>query len=104
MAGKPGRSGGSRANTGGARPGAGRKPAKPTFLDIAATDDPRIFLSRVMANDAADMRLRLEAAKALMPFTHCKAELCKKDQAQVAAKKAGTGRFGASPSPVRLVK
>lgn len=104
MAGKPGRSGGSRANTGGARPGAGRKPAKPTFLDIDATDDPLIFLSRVMQNDDADMRLRLAAAIAMMPFTHSKAELGKKDQAQVAAKKAGAGRFGATSPPVRLVK
>lgn len=104
MAGKPGRSGGSRANTGGARPGAGRKPAEPVFLDIAATDDPLIFLRRVMQNDAADMKLRLSAATALMPFVHAKKAEGVKDQKQDAAKKAGTGRFGASPPPVRLVK
>lgn len=103
MAGKPGRSGGSRANTGGARPGAGRKPTPPTFLDIAPTNDPLEFLRQVMQNDAADMKLRLAAAIAMMPFTHSKAELGKKDQAKVAAKKVGGGRFGPSSPPVRLV-
>ena len=104
MAGKPGRSGGSRANTGGARPGAGRKPTPPTFLDIPVTNDPLEFLRHVMTSNTADMKLRLEAAKAMMPFTHCKAELGKKDEKQAAAKKAGSGTFAPSRSPVRLVR
>ncbi len=103
MAGKPGRSGGARPNTGGARPGAGRKPTPATFLDIPATNDPLQFLRSVMADNAADMKLRLEAAKTLMPFLHGKAELGKKDLAQVAAKKAGSGRFGPSAPPLREV-
>jgi phage terminase small subunit len=56
-----------------------------------------------MQNDAADMKLRLEAAKCLMPFIHSRAELGKKDLAQTAAKKAGFGRFSASKPPLRVV-
>jgi phage terminase small subunit len=97
MAGKPGMKGG-----GGARPGAGRKPAKPVLLALPATNDPLVFLRLVMSDNAADMKLRLAAAIAIMPFVHSKAEIGKKDHAQVAAQQAGAGRFGAA-SPPRLV-
>jgi phage terminase small subunit len=103
MAGKPGKSGGSRPNTGGARPGAGRKPTPPVFLDILATDDPLVFLRCVMADNFADMKLRLEAAKCLMPYAHSKAELGKKDVTQAAAKKASSGRYGPSKPPLLAV-
>lgn len=103
MAGKPGRSGGSRPNTGGARPGAGRRPTPPTFMEVAPTDDPLAFLRSVMQNDAADMKLRLDAAKAIMPFVHNRADTAKKPQAQEAAKKASSGRFGPSAPPLRVV-
>ncbi len=103
MAGKPGRSGGSRPNTGGARPGAGRKPTPPTYMDIAPTSDPLIWLTSVMQDDSADMKLRLDAAKAIMPFVHNRAELGKKDLAAAAAKKASSGRFGPSAPPLRVV-
>ena len=103
MAGKPGRSGGSRPNTGGARPGAGRKPTPPTFMEVAHTDDPLTFLRLVMANDNADMKLRLDAAKAMMPFLHNRADTAKKPQAEAAAKKASSGKFGPSAAPLRVV-
>ena len=103
MAGKPGRSGGARPNTGGARPGAGRKPAQPVFLDVGPHADPLAFLTAVMQNNNADMKLRLSAAVPLMPFTHAKAEHGIKDKAQADAKKAGAGKFAPSRIPVRLV-
>ena len=50
------------------------------------------------------MRLRLNAAVALMPYVHAKAgETGKKDAKQDAAKKASAGKFAPSHAPVRLV-
>jgi phage terminase small subunit len=97
MAGKPGKSGG-------ARPGAGRKPKAPAILALAATyDDPEKFLRAVMNDSGTEAKLRVDAAKALMPFTHQKiGEGGKKDAKQDAAKKAGGGKF-APAAPPRLV-
>ena len=105
MAGKPGMKGG-----GGARPGAGRKKQEPTLItvpvpvtDSLAHKDPKIFLLALMNDLEADVKLRADAAKALMPFMHTKlGEGGKKDQRQEAAKKATTGKFG-SAAPPRLV-
>ncbi|MNY71086.1 hypothetical protein D3C86_2093480 [compost metagenome] len=48
-------------------------------------------------------KLRMEAAKALMPFTHGKiAEQGKKGAKQEAADKAVGGRFAPSPPPTHL--
>ncbi|MNI93287.1 hypothetical protein D3C73_1512130 [compost metagenome] len=48
-------------------------------------------------------KLRMEAAKALMPFTHGKiAEQGKKGAKQAAADKAVGGRFAPSPPPTHL--
>jgi len=104
MAGTPGKSGGYRA-------GAGRKPAKPVPVDIPKTvagalahEDPRVFLLALMNNNEADIKLRADAAKALLPFMHQKlGEGGKKDERANAAKKASTGKFGAAPPPLKLV-
>lgn len=102
MAGKPGRSGG-------ARPGTGPKPKQAQKLDIPvpvaeslAHKDPKVFLLALMNDLEADVKLRADAAKALMPFMHPKIEGGIKDQKADAAKKAGAGKFGAS-APPRLV-
>ena len=48
-----------------------------------------------MNQPAADLRLRIDAAKAMLPFKHKKlGEGGKKDEKDAAAKAAGTGRFG----------
>lgn len=67
MAGVKGRSGGPRANSGGARPGAGRKPTKPrkTRSKSYQTDDPDEFLRAVMRDPQADFKDRMAAALAL---------------------------------------
>jgi phage terminase small subunit len=105
MAGVPGKSGGRRANTGGARAGAGRKKKESSNIiaDAHKHSDPKEFLLIVMNNMSLDDRLRIDAAKALMPFMHTKrGEGGKKDERQEAAKNAGRGKFQATAAP-RLV-
>jgi phage terminase small subunit len=69
-------------------------PADEAF-DIPPTADPVEFLTKVMNEPAADLRLRIDAAKAMLPFKHKKlGEGGKKDEKEAAAKAAGTGRFG----------
>lgn len=74
-------------------------------IDIPPTADPVEFLTKVMNEPAADLRLRIDAAKAMLPFKHKKlGEGGKKDQANDAAKGAA-GRFGAArPPPLKAVK
>lgn len=105
MAGVKGRSGGARPNSGGARPGAGRKPKEPPILALAATfDDPEKFLRAVMNDSGTEAKLRVDAAKALMPYKHQKlGEGGKKDAKHDAAKTAAAGKFGAAPPPLKLV-
>ena len=103
MAGKPGKSGG-------VRPGAGRKKPEPALLSIPvpvldslAHKDPKVFLLALMNDLEADVKLRADAAKSLMPFMHQKlGEGGKKEEKQEAAKKISAGKFGAS-APPRLV-
>ena len=106
MAGKPGMKGG-----GGKREGSGRKVEPVKTLAITIPDglpgslvhkDPKIFLLALMNDLEADVKLRADAAKALLPFMHAKIEGGIKDAKQDAAKKAGAGKFGAS-APPRLV-
>lgn len=100
MAGVAGKSGGPRKNSGGARPGAGRKPKEPTIAQIVATfDDPAKFLAAVMNDAATDVKVRTDAAKALMPYKHARlGEGGKKEQKQEAANRAA-GRFSSSAPP-----
>jgi phage terminase small subunit len=93
MAGQPGKSGG-------ARPGAGRKPKEPAILKLAATyDDPEKFLRAVMNDSGSEAKLRVDAAKALMPFTHQKLGEGGKKERQADAAKKVAGRFSASVPP-----
>lgn len=69
-------------------------------IDIPPTADPVEFLTKVMNEPAADLRLRIDAAKAMLPFKHQKlGEGGKKDQKQEAAKKAGAGKYGSAAPP-----
>lgn len=102
MAGVKGRSGGARAN-------AGRKPKEPPklhdsgpFAELLKHNDPKVFLLAVMNDAGSDARLRIDAAKALMPFMYAKlGEGGKKEQQAEAAKKVAS-KF-ASATPPRLV-
>lgn len=76
MAGQPGRSGGARKNSGGARPGAGRPRGsrnKPVLIHgLPETSDPLQWLLALMNHPGAPLRLRMNAAKALLPYCHAK--------------------------------
>lgn len=62
--------------------------------------DPKDFLTAVMNDGGEDVKLRVDAAKALMPYIHAKpGEKGKKQERQEAAEKAA-GRF----SGLRRVK
>ena len=101
---------GVKGRSGGARPNSGPKPREPVKLDIPAPvldalahKDPKVFLLALMNDREADVKLRADAAKSLMPFMHQKlGEGGKKDQQQDAAKKAASGKFAAA-TPPRLV-
>lgn len=109
---------GVRGRSGGARPGAGRKPKEPQKLSVAVPDipselpkveippgvtlahtDPKLFLLALMNDLEADVKLRADAAKALMPFMHTKlGEGGKKEQQAEAARKVAS-KFAAAAPP-----
>jgi len=63
--------------------------------------DPKDFLKALMNDPSEDMKLRFEAAKALMPFTHeRKGEASKKSaKEQQLAEVMGSGRFSVAAPP-----
>lgn len=100
---------GVKGRSGGARPNSGPKPKEAQKLDIPvpvgdtlAHKDPKVFLLALMNDLEADVKLRADAAKALMPFMHTKlGEGGKKEQQAEAAKKVAS-KF-ASAMPPKLV-
>ena len=104
MAGKPGRSGGARAGTG-PKPKEAQKLDIPVpVVDTLVHKDPKVFLLALMNDLEADVKLRADAAKALLPFMHQKiGEGGKKDAKQDAAKKVSAGKFGASAPPKLVI-
>ena len=96
MAGKPGRSGGSR-------PGAGRPPKEPATLHLNVIyDDPDKFLKAVMNDSGTDAKLRVDAAKALLSAQVRRAENGGKKQEQADAAKKVASKF-ATATPPRLI-
>ena len=89
---------------GGKRAGAGRKPSAPVLVPaIIVAGDPVKFLMSLMDDAGADVKIRADAAKALLPYTHAKkGEAGKKTEQQEAAKVAARGKF-APMAPPRLV-
>lgn len=99
MAGKPGRSGG-------ARPGAGRKP-KPKPVETpppqVETRDPLEFLLDVMQGKVEATTVQVRAAVAASQYLHAKkGEGGKKEESAGKAKAAASGKFGQA-APPRLV-
>jgi phage terminase small subunit len=95
---------------GGYRPGAGRPKRdqpKPETVEervsaLPVTEDPVKFLEGLMNDPAQDIRIRSDAAKALLPYKHKKlGEGGKKEQQADDAKKVA-GRFSTG-APPRLV-
>jgi len=88
---------GVKGKSGGARKGAGRKPA---MLIEADSDDALDFLRQVMREKGADGRLRLRAAVELAKIEKgARAPLGKKGAQTEAAKDAGRGRFSQGAAP-----
>ena len=68
--------------------------------------DPKAFLIAAMNDPEAEAKLRVDAAKALMPFMHQrKGETGKKEEKLNEAEKAAAGFYGpGKPPPLRSVK
>ena len=71
---------------------------------IGAPEDPLEYLKSVWMNESEDSKLRLDAAKAAMPYVHGKVadkgkKQTKAEEAQAAAK--GGGKFGTLGSQLR---
>lgn len=98
MAGVKGRSG-----SGGARPGAGRKPKPkepPKQPEVVASRDPLEFLLDVMQGVITPTREQLRAAVAATQYKHPKkGDSGKKDGEAEKAKAAGAGKFAAAQPP-----
>ena len=95
---------GVRGKSGGPRNGAGRPKKKPVLITVPNSNDPLAFLVSVMQDKTVDASLRIDAAKAIIPFVHRKpGEDGKKDQQAEAAKKAGISKYAAMLAPPRLI-
>lgn len=76
----------------------------PGGADEQQYDDPEKFLMDQMNDPGLEMRMRIDVAKALMPFKHQKlGEGGKKEQRLGNAKAASQGKFAVPPPPPRLV-
>lgn len=89
-------------------PDADEEDSVPTF-DLARAltfTDPKAFLIAAMNDPEAEAKLRVDAAKALMPFMHQrKGETGKKEDKQNAAEEAAAGMYGTSrPPTLKAVK
>ena len=100
MAGVKGRSGGPRANAGGARPGAGRpkKPKEPP-VSVEADDKDMLTLLQDIALGRIDVtNNQLRAAIAAVQYTHTKkSDGGKKEEAQERAEAAASKFRRAAP-------
>lgn len=101
---------GVKGRSGGARPGAGRKPRPPAttaapeppqFDGEPAPSDAREFLTKVMRGQIVPSVPQLEAAKLLARLEAAPAG-GKKAAKQGDAEKAA-GKFGARPAPLKVV-
>lgn len=91
---------GVKGRSGGARPGAGRKPKQPS---VTSYTDPLEFLRAVWMGDIDATAQQVRAAQAALPFEHQKlGEGGKKDKQADAAKEAARGKFQ-SATPPKLV-
>lgn len=97
---------GVKGRSGGARPNSGPKPRPPVLLDSTdlLTSSPVQFLTALMNDPAADIKVRADAAKALLAAELRKADAQgkKAQQADAAAKVAG-GKFAAAAPPKLVI-
>jgi phage terminase small subunit len=75
-------------------------------FDLAAVTnfrDPKAFLVSAMNDGAMDMRLRVDAAKALMPYTHQRKGEGGKKEAQADAARKAASKFSSLAPPKLIV-
>lgn len=102
MAGKPGRSGGPRPNSGGARPGAGRPPKETPPPTPTDKRDPLEFLLDVMQGLCEPSPDQLKAAIAATQYLHAKKGDGGKKEGELAAAKKVASKYAVS-TPPRLI-
>lgn len=97
--------GGARPNSGGTRENSGPKKSV-TLIDIPETDDPEEFLASVMNDQKIDAKLRMDAARSLMPYRKKRTAAAvsskgpgKKEERQARADEVAGGRFKPSVPP-----
>lgn len=74
------------------------------MVDLIDTVDPLKFLKAVIAHQKIDVKLRIEAAKAALPFTTARvADAGKKEEKAKRAKEAGNKFAPSQPPPLRAV-
>ncbi|MDR3381748.1 hypothetical protein [Cupriavidus basilensis] len=100
MAGVKGRSGGPRANAGGARPGAGR-PKKEKLAPVPLEERDMLQLLKDIALGRVEAStIQVRAAIAAVQYTHTKTgDGGKKDGQADKAKKASAGKFASAEPP-----
>lgn len=87
---------------GGARPGAGAPPGRPIIADVVPPEagDARGFLAALIDDPSVDLRLRVDAAKAILSNdARRQVDAGKKAARAAAAKEAAVGRFAPKPPP-----
>lgn len=96
---------GMKGRSGGARPNSGPKPKPPVLTATSVEDsDASEFLIKAMKDTSIDVKLRIDAAKALLPYQCQKiGDAGKKEEKDQSAKKAGAGKFASAPPPLKLV-
>ena len=83
----------------------GRPKKEPTLIQIAAKHtDPRKFLIEVMNDESVDIKIRIDAAKAVLPYEHVrKGDIGKKQtKLEEARSELGSGPFAPAPPPLGL--
>jgi phage terminase small subunit len=81
-------------------PGRPRKPVE--TIDVAATENALEFLRAVMNDAGADVRVRVDAAKALASYTIERPGAAGKKAARLEAAHKVAAKFGSLDAPVKL--
>ena len=91
---------GVKGRSGGARPNSGPKPKEPVILNLSLVyEDPSKFLEAVMNDSGTDVKLRLDAAKALLSAQVRRAENGGKKEAMAEAAKKVASKFAVAQPP-----
>ena len=91
---------GVKGRSGGARPNSGPKKAPPVLIEVGgAFSKPEEFLKAVMNDGETDVRLRVDAAKALLSAEVRRTENGGKKDARLESAKKVAAKFAAAMPP-----